>query len=381
MSELTNKSGNTELRVNLFANVSTLALLGYLCATPQAVLASSDGRPTVWIELGSQLERVDSEQTIFAPPFFDLASQAYRDVMTESQRPSRYSIGGEGKISFEPEGTDWVFSAAVRYGRSNSARHKHHEGPQLPVEYNTYLGNPLYQYTPRVKLFGDGQTTSKESHLIVDFLAGKDVGLGLFGAHSHSTFSAGVRFAQFVSKADIALHARPVAYATTKTFSGLAHIYFMHTRGYTALLHAERNSHVIGPEISWDGSTIVARSDNDAQLSIDWGVNAAILFGRQRAQTQHETEGVYRTGGLGGAGNLISSYDYSGPIRSRSKIVTVPNVGGFAGLSLRFPNAKVSVGYRADLYFNALDNGIDNRSSTDQKFYGPFANISIGLGG
>jgi len=380
MSELANKNGNTELRVHLFANVSTLALLGYICATPQTALASENGRPTVWIELGSQLERVDTEQTIFAPAFFDLASQADRDVMIGSQRPSRYSIGGAGKISFEPEGTDWVFSASVRYGRSNSARHRHHEGPQLPVQYNTYLGNLLFQYTPRVKLFGDGQTTSRETHLIVDFLAGKDVGLGLFGAHSRSTFNAGVRFAQFVSKSDVALHARPIAYAKSKYYPGLAHLYFMHTRGYTAVLHAQRNSHAIGPEISWDGFAVVAQSDNDAQLSVDWGVNAAVLFGRQRAKTQHQTGGSYWTGAFGGVANKISSYSFNGPQHIRSKTVTIPNVGGFAGLSLRFPNAKVSLGYRADFFFNAVDSSIDSHKSADQKFYGPFANISIGLG-
>ena len=57
--------------------------------------------------------------------------------------------------------------------------------------------------------FGDGQGTTRESHLVVDFRAGKDVGLGLFGAKGMSVFSAGVRFAQFTSGSDVTLHARP----------------------------------------------------------------------------------------------------------------------------------------------------------------------------
>jgi len=61
--------------------------------------------------------------------------------------------------------------------------------------------------------------------------------------------------------------------------------------------------------------------------------------------------------------------------------VIVPNIGGFAGLSLRFPNAKVSFGYRADAFFGAMDGGIDARKTYDRDFYGPFATISIGLGG
>jgi hypothetical protein len=61
--------------------------------------------------------------------------------------------------------------------------------------------------------------------------------------------------------------------------------------------------------------------------------------------------------------------------------VIVPNIGGFAGLSVRFPNAKVSLGYRADAFFGAMDGGIDVRKTYDRDFYGPFATISIGLGG
>jgi len=59
----------------------------------------------------------------------------------------------------------------------------------------------------------------------------------------------------------------------------------------------------------------------------------------------------------------------------------VPNLGGFAGLSFKYPNAKVSVGYRADFFFGAMDGGIDAHKSYDRDFYGPFATVSIGLGG
>jgi hypothetical protein len=59
----------------------------------------------------------------------------------------------------------------------------------------------------------------------------------------------------------------------------------------------------------------------------------------------------------------------------------VPNIGGMAGLSLKFPNAKVSLGYRADFFFGAMDGGIDIAHKENVGFYGPFAAISIGLGG
>ena len=49
-----------------------------------------------------------------------------------------------------------------------------------------------------------------ESHLILDFQAGKDVGLGMFGIKDgSSTVNVGVRIAQFQSKSNIALKSDP----------------------------------------------------------------------------------------------------------------------------------------------------------------------------
>ncbi len=51
------------------------------------------------------------------------------------------------------------------------------------------------------------------------------------------------------------------------------------------------------------------------------------------------------------------------------------------GLSYRYKNAKISFGYRADFLFGAMDGGIDSYKSETRGFYGPFATVSIGLGG
>ena len=66
---------------------------------------------------------------------------------------------------------------------------------------------------------------------------------------------------------------------------------------------------------------------------------------------------------------------------ARSRTVTIPNVGGMAGVSLKFPNAKVSLGYRADFFFGAMDGGIDTAHRENVGFYGPFATMSVGIGG
>jgi hypothetical protein len=43
--------------------------------------------------------------------------------------------------------------------------------------------------------------------------------------------------------------------------------------------------------------------------------------------------------------------------------VVVPNLGAFAGLSMKYTNARLSLGYRADFFFGAVDGGIDQHKS------------------
>src|SRR6185437_9162888 len=125
--QIENRIGN---RWNLLATVCVAALL----ANGAAMAGNADDadHPTVWIELGGQLERMDSTQARFDTPFEHLDSTAYQPISPlDAQHTPRYAIGGEGKISFDA-GHDWVFSAAVRYGRSNGNRHTHQQtqGPQ-----------------------------------------------------------------------------------------------------------------------------------------------------------------------------------------------------------------------------------------------------------
>ena len=378
MSELKNANNRRgDFRLQLLTTASVLTLASFVSGTGARADDDAD-HPIVWVELGGQFERLNSPEAILAPPFFDHASSVDQATMTDAQQQPSFSIGGNGKISFAPEGTNWVFSAAVSYGRSNSAKHLHHETPGLPQEYFTVGGNPFLHYSPAVRVFGDAQTTSQETHVIADFRAGKDVGLGMFGGGS-SVFSAGVRFAQFTSKADTTLHARPRDKVTHKYSPGAYSVSTIARHTYTATLHAERNTHAIGPSLSWDASVPVAGSDNGMAVAFNWGANAAFLFGRQRVKGRHQTTGRYIKG-LASA-NQVSSYAPGPHPIDRAHTVTIPSVGGFAGLSFRYADAKLDLGYRADFFFNAVDGGIDIRKSETVGFYGPFASISVGLGG
>lgn len=72
--------------------------------------------------------------------------------------------------------------------------------------------------------------------------------------------------------------------------------------------------------------------------------------------------------------------DHPALSHNADRSMTVPNVGSLAGLSWRVRDCKVSLRYRADIFFNAIDGGIDARKSENRGFFGPYASISIGLG-
>ncbi len=128
MSELINtQKANNSLHWRLLTSVSSLALLAAICGTQGAFTEDSD-RPTVWIELGADLDRVDSGQKAFAPAFIvnNPGSTAFDPVSpADAQKTPSFSFGEEGKLSFEPEISSWVFSASIRYGRSNGNRFVH----------------------------------------------------------------------------------------------------------------------------------------------------------------------------------------------------------------------------------------------------------------
>jgi hypothetical protein len=409
MSELI-QSHDAHIRRTLLVTVSTLALAGYIAAADVAKAEDAD-RPTVWIELGGQFEHMNAVQDRWTAPFqhisgpppldpFPLPQPAIRflggpPVMVpfaapfqaarafDTQNLPPYSFGGEGKITFAPSGTEWSFSASVRFGRSNGHKRDIQSTERVPFTPNTAYDNQL---TPYVVRFFNGQGREKESHTIIDFQVGKDVGLGLFGQSSSSVIEAGVRYAQFALKTSLDVLAIPTAepysHKSQKYGGPLKYQYRTRFQSYVFNGNSSRSFHGIGPSLSWHGTTPLAGNTDTAEIALDWGVNGALLFGRQRATVEHKTTGYDRyLGPYGGAGYRETRYHHGGNTPPRSKSVTVPNIGGFAGLSLNFPNAKVSLGYRADFFFGAMDAGIDTRHTDDMSFHGPFAKISVGLGG
>jgi iron complex outermembrane receptor protein len=376
MSETENPNHRRAFRRTLLSTASALALLALLFDAERALAEdTTSDRPTVWIELGGQMERDNVLGEKFDPPFLNTYSDSpviASGAPFDAQK-SPLSFGVEGHVSYQPAGSDWVFSAALRYGRASSRTHIHQskgvDWPKsLPIyttEYTRYG-----HHSADTKLFSDTVSKSDESHTIIDFQVGKDVGLGLFGPHNDSSISFGVRFAQFSSSRDVSLRMRPDLHF----YSGIAK--YWHTYGAHEL--AKRSFQGMGPSLSWSNATALFGNDSDGAVTLDWGINAAILIGRQHAAVRHNS--------TSGAFHPLIPPKYTTSYQStvdapRARFVAVPNAGAFGGLSFRYSVARVSFGYRADVFFGAMDGGNNAAKGISPSFYGPFATVGIGIGG
>jgi iron complex outermembrane recepter protein len=344
---------------------------------------TDNGRPPLWIELGGNFDQLEDTRQLFDPLF---AKSFPSDLPSPLavQQPPRTGLDWEGKLSYQPDGSDWVFSAAIRYGRSSSKRHVHQSTSPQGVLVSFFRSKILdYQQNHYI----DELTRDSERHTIIDFMAGKDVGLGMLGGTGSSVLSGGLRMASFMSRSSASIYTLP----NSDIFPDGMH----YQQNFSGSAQGKSSFHGIGPAISWDASTPVDGAEQGGEITVDWGANAALLFGRQTANGQAgNTAGLYYCRNLyypsrGPVchGNKNSFYgfttQYQNPSvpHARSRMVTVPNLGGFIGLSMKYQNAKISFGYRADEFFGAMDGGINSYKSYDRGFFGPFASVTIGLGG
>lgn len=394
MSELINTRQHVEFRLKLLTTASALVLLTYISSNNVALADDAD-RPTVWIELGGQLERVNADQQPYVPPFAEVFTDNGFADTSVGQKPPFYANGLEGKLSAQPRGATWTFSASLRYGRSNASRTVHEQ--TAPASAHIILSVPalnVYQRSPvppRAERFADTTSKLSSSYLVLDFQAGKDVGIGSFGSLETSVIDVGIRAVQFSANRKISIAANPdfkfyYHSVTQMRRYGSGYIPFYIKFPYQNW-HINAGSNLetndfrgIGPSLSWNASAVLAGNPNSATFAVDWGINGSVLIGRQKVRATHETTSRLETPNLSNAVAMPIVYQHSTHI-ARNRTVVVPNVGGFAGLSYRYNNAKLSIGYRADFFFAAMDGGIDARKTYDRNFYGPFATISVGLGG
>ncbi len=355
MSELINAHDNrATIRWKLLTGASAAALAACF-SMANAARAEDAARPVLWLEADGQFSLLSDDSEPFIPAFALVSQFDGGRKIARKRPPSEWDEGA--KLTFQPSDTDWIFSLGIQYGKS--ARHR------AVNQYTKHTGGYWSKYYTGIQ---STKGSSDEKHLVLDFQAGKDFGLGMFGHEGSSVLSVGLRYAQFTSRGNITLHSATYPPSNYYVFN--------------AMFQAHRKFTGIGPSLSWDASADLAGNAADGKLTLDWGVNGALLFGRQRSKVHHQQTTLYQ--------EYSAKYYYYPTWRhtvyhtaqspSRSKSVTVPALGAYAALSLRYTNAKVTLGYRYDNYFGAIDGGIDASKKEDRAFMGPYASISIGIG-
>ncbi|HEV2561260.1 MAG TPA: TonB-dependent receptor [Rhizomicrobium sp.] len=340
-------------------------------------------RPQIWIDLGGSFNQLADKSEPYVPPFESLIPSDLPGGVSTQNAP-KASFDWQGSISYQPNDSDWVLKAGVRYGRS--AQHKHvHKSLPVPTEKSLYAFGKYFSCTRVAQIlnnglqcpfqgyfheFTDAVASSSEKHAILDFTLGKDIGIGMFGGSG--TLSGGMRVAQFDTKARAQINSDP-HYVMTP------HIKYLTHNNWNGVDSEKRKFHGIGPEITWDSTMPLLGQPEDGQVAFDWGLNGAILFGRSSAKVNHQTS-ICRVEGSRTQAHCVYTHTQMHPY-SRSRSVTVPNLGGYAGLSMRYTNAKVSFGYRADEFFGAMDGGQDTAKKYNRGFFGPYLNLSLSFGG
>ena len=143
MSELMNpRNAGKKLRRHLLTTVSAIALIGLISARNAEASDNDADHSIIWIELGGQLEHITGDGEAFAPPFLaaNAAAPVFKPISPSraQKAPFFFGFGEEGKLALEPEGTDWVFTVAARYGRSNRDEHVT-SNPRQPHTNQTML--------------------------------------------------------------------------------------------------------------------------------------------------------------------------------------------------------------------------------------------------
>ena len=324
--------GYEKYRYTLLVTVSAAALMVTVERGPLAAdIAAPVAQDQWWVSVEGQYLLFDGDKARYSLDGAEGFGDAFgRHNFKDKLKPDDgWGIGGE--IGFRPADSLWSYVGRLRYGQSNKEKSKNGG-----FYYSSFYDNSGF----------NGKADHREEHIIADLEIGRDVGLGAFGDGSNLRVFGGVRFAHFKGKGSIS--------SSNYSWDG---------PDVNGEAKVERKFTGIGPRIGFDA--IMPLSDT---FALDVGAAGSVLFGKQK----FDASGHYSSFG-------------SGEIdQERSKTVVVPNLEASAAFSwLVTDNAKFSLGYRVDSYFDVYDNGdvFGSRDEGDRIIHGPFIKLTIGSGG
>jgi hypothetical protein len=259
------------------------------------------------------------------------------------------------------------------------------------------VGAPVCPYSDTCDLnfafrhtsFADAAAVDQEKHLILDFIASRDIPIG---KNMRSSFGLGARYADFASDTSLDILATPDNVQGNNILANGFNTFHRY-QSYAAI---ERDFHGVGPVAKWDGTIDLFGSPETGAVGFDWAMSAGLLFGRQASRiTADESIGEFRDNATGDFLTdlqkrlFVALANITGPTSTttsqvsitRRNRVTVPTLGAAAGLSYSIGRVGVKAGYRWDRYFNAIDGGgAEGPGKYDRTIHGPYIKLSIGFG-
>lgn len=229
----------------------------------------------------------------------------------------------EGAVGFDYRwvGQPWHFVFDFRYGRT---------GRVSGSSASTNPGTPTASST-------SDQSSEYESHLIADFMIGRDVGLGL----DNSELQVGIRIADLYASASASGKYTHYSVPLSTTVTDRA------TGGWSSRFFG------IGPRLAYVGSTPIS-----GPWSFDYGGGVALLFGDRTFDV-----------------SLSTGYS-----RHERATMLVFNLDGWLALTYTLgPRYKISGGLRSDYYNAALttyETSTGGLQSIDRAYWGPFVRLT-----
>jgi hypothetical protein len=322
------------LRGTLLTSASAVALsVSASGASAQtAPPATAPGTWSVWIE-GAPFWTGGSSFNVPSPAGVAFPGTAFKP-----------SNGIEGAAGFDYRWAGpWHVVADVRYGRSKTVN----------ASAGAFFSSPVFfgPSTPIIQTVTTASSGSeKESHLVADFMVGRDLGVG----SNAPELMFGIRVADLQATAHVNEIGKQTFYFELRLSAEHHH-------------RAIGLRHLVEPLFRRRSATGADRSVPIAGFwSLDYLGGAAVLIGDRSSSFTVTTNGVFGPGLVTvAAGNT-------------NTLAAVVNADGWAALSYAFtPSVKVSGGIRADYYVAPLVSyNFGTLQNIDRLFWGPFVRLT-----
>jgi iron complex outermembrane receptor protein len=344
-----------------------------------------DGPYPITIEFGGSALRTDGgtepmsadELDVFTPTLLPDSLQG-RDL--------DWGDGGEARLTYRLAGTPWRASVGARFGKANGGAHQgiyseladqeavcgwtpfQCQNPILPgvVKYDTIPTNSSWVHT-----------SQSDDHMMVDFMVGRDFGMG--AGDFRSSLSGGLGYARLRSRTDLNVKGIPDWVVTNGPFTdpdSATHHW------YDATLTSEREFEGVGPVASWEASQRLLGDEQSGSVSLAWTVGGGVLFGKQKVDfTGDILSNYYLSAYVITYPWLVDSSERIAVDRQRSESTIVPTANLSLGLTYEVDRFKLGAGYRWERYFNAIDGGDREPKDFDRTIDGPYFKLSVGFGG